>query len=241
MRFKLARFSLFIVLALLVSHGAEGWTGREEGPGNVEQFFDYWGFSIAPEPEQLGDPLELVGVLTPMSESPFPLHFMFMEYTLHLHGMTLTERYPDGPLIVSRYSGGHADFYRDTKFNAPFQYYTPATAVPPLDPRLVPARFIDGDLMVRMDFRSLVTLFYPANGIGSIAYFDTELRAVGGSEFETLNNAHMVVGWHMGGGFTDEPGTVPQGYGMLYDALIKWENPLPVEPATWGSIKAAFQ
>ena len=52
----------------------------------------------------------------------------------------------------------------------------------------------------------------------------------------------MVIGWHMGGGFTnDSRAHIPAGYAMRYGTLIRWENPLPVEPATWGGIKAAFR
>jgi hypothetical protein len=52
----------------------------------------------------------------------------------------------------------------------------------------------------------------------------------------------MVIGWHFGGGYTnDGHAFIPAGYGMRYDTLFRWESPLPVEPTTWGAIKAAFQ
>jgi hypothetical protein len=51
----------------------------------------------------------------------------------------------------------------------------------------------------------------------------------------------MLVGWHMGGGFSDDPRYIPEGYVQRYDPVFRWENPLPVEPATWGGIKATFR
>jgi hypothetical protein len=64
---------------------------------------------------------------------------------------------------------------------------------------------------------------------------------VGGSAFPVFQEEHMIVGWHVGGGFTNQPGSVPAGYGMRYDLLVRWENPLPVDQATWGGIKATFR
>jgi hypothetical protein len=240
MSMRMARLVPLVLVALLVPQGGEAWTGREEGPGSEPQQLDFWGFSIA-EPQVLGDELEIVGVLSPTSDVPIPLYFNFVEYTVHLHGMTLVERYPDGFWIISSYTGGYADFYRDTSFNAPFHYWSGPGSIPPLDPGVVPANFIDGDMFLRMDFRSLITLFVPAAGIGTVAYTDSELRATGGSQLELLANAHMIVGWHMGGGYTDEGSAIPAGYDLRYDTLIRWENPLPVEPMTWGAIKAGFR
>jgi hypothetical protein len=237
---NMARLVVLIVLELLVPRGGDAWTGREEGPGTAPQYLDSWGFSIA-EPQQLGEQLEMVAVLTPHTEMPIPFYFSFVEYTVHMHGMTLVDQYPDGLLIVSVFDGGYADFYQDTSFNAPFHYWSSTTSIPAMDPGVVPGNFTDGNLFLRMDFLSLVTLYYPASGIGAIAYSDTELRATGGSQLEKLDNAHMIVGWHMGGGYTDEPSAIPPGYELRYDTLIRWENPLPVEPTTWGSIKGAFR
>jgi len=227
-------------LLALVLASQEG-SGRVGGPIPQEpKFFDFWGFSIAPEPQSLGDELQLVGVITPLSEAPFPLEFSLNEYTIYIYGLKLDARFPNGPGIESQYRGGKADIYGDPSFNAPFAYNTDPELIPPLNPDDVPANFSDGELLVRLEYVNLITLFFPASGIGTIAYTPSELRAVEGSELKILGKLHMINGWHMGGAYSDDPRFIPEGYGMRYDPLIRWENPLPVEPTTWGQIKASF-
>jgi len=79
------------------------------------------------------------------------------------------------------------------------------------------------------------TIFYTPAGIGTIAYTASDLRASGGSALDILQAAHMIVGWHLGGGYTNEPGSVPEGYGLRYDTVLRWESPLPVEPSQMAS------
>jgi hypothetical protein len=229
---------LLLFSVLLAPENGSAWGGGGTPPN---QQFDFWGFSIAPEPVVPGNELRLVGVITPLSAVPIPLDFNSNEYTIYISGLKLSARITNGPVVESHYKGGVADIYADPSFNAPFDYGTSAEVVPPLDPSEVPANFRDGTLLVRMTFRSFITLFFPASGVGSIAYTATELRATEGSGLPILHQHHMIVGWHMGGGFTNDSRYIPAGYGMLYDPLIRWENPLPVEPATWGGIKAIFK
>jgi hypothetical protein len=232
---------LGMTLLALVLSAREG-SGRVGGPTpQLPKFFDYWGFSIAPEPESLGDELELVGVITPLSESPIPLDFALNEYTVHIYGLRLADRFTNGPAIESHYRQGKADIYADPSFNAPFGHDTDPEVIPPLDPDVVPANFSDGELLVRMEFLSMITVFYPAAGVGSVAYTPTELVATEGTGIGLLTKMNMIQGWHMGGAYTDDPRFIPEGYGMRYDPLIRWENPLPVDPTTWGQIKASFR
>jgi hypothetical protein len=163
------------------------------------------------------------------------------EYTVHIHGLVLRNRKPNGPLVQSAFEGGTAEIYRDPSFNAPFKHNTPANLVPPLHPDVVPAHFADGELIVQFAFNQLITLFYPPAGIGTVAYTNSDLRVIGGSAMPLLSDLNMVTGWHMGGGFTDDPRAVPAGYGYRYDTLFRWEMPQPVEPTTWGEIKARFK
>jgi hypothetical protein len=237
---KITVVMLLLVVVAGSTRAAEAWSG--EGAGEAVQQFDHWGFSIAPEPQRIGDELKLVCVLNPATTwVPLPLDFSANEYTVHVYGLVLKERIQDGPFVQSIYSQGFADIYADPSFNAPFTYNTSAPDVPPLDPDQVPANFMDGELIVRFTVSDVVTIFYTIPGIGTVAYTNSDLRVIGGSARDLLNEEHMIVGWHMGGGYTDEPGTVPQGYGYRYDTLFRWENPLPVEPATWGGIKSSFK
>jgi hypothetical protein len=233
------RFVTLLAAALaLVAPRAQAWTGGQEPVDEVQ--FDFWGLSIAPEPLNPGEELRIVGVLTPATTyGPVPIDPTQYEYTLYLHGIRLRERTVNGAFIQTTFSSGTIELYQDPSFNAPFQFNT--ANPPPLNPLLVPANFIDGELLVKFDFRTMTTLFYVPAGIGSIAYTATELRATGGSGLPILQAAHMIVGWHLGGGFTNQPGTVPFGYGLRYDTLVRWENPLPVEPTTWGAIKSTFR
>lgn len=238
----IAAVLLAALVAPLAPQEAAAWGGGEVDPGDPQQW-DFWGFSIAPEPQALGQELRIVGVVSENTTwLPIPLSFAFNEYTVYISGAILSQRIPNGPLVQSTYSGGYADFYADPSFNAPFHSRTDPSQVPPLNPAQVPANFIDGDLVCRMAFRNLITLFYAPAGIGSVAYTASELRATGGTALGILQQHHMVIGWHMGGGYTNDPSArIPAGYAMRYDPLIRWENPLPVEPATWGGIKAAFR
>jgi hypothetical protein len=232
--------ALFLAgLAVAVPASVPAWTGGPGDPVDVVQF-DFWGLSIAPEPANPGDELRMVAVLTPATTStPVPIDPANYEYTLYLHGIYLRERVANGPFIQSTYSSGWIELYADPSFNAPFQFGT--ANPPPLDPEVVPANFIDGELLLRFDFRTMITIFHAPSGIGTVAYTATDLRATGGSALGILQQAHMIVGWHLGGGFTNQTGTVPAGYGLRYDTVLRWENPLPVEPSTWGGIKAAFR
>lgn len=225
---------------LIAPAAAEGWTGG--GDSQSIQQFDFWGFSIGPEPQKLGQELELVGTIVPATTwLPFSLNFGSREYTVYVHDLILADRFQNGIGLESRYTGGYADIYEDPSFNAPFAHATAPEDVPPLDPAQVPANFMDGSLLAQMEFRNFITIFYPTQGIGTLAYTATELRLVAGSAFGKFRKHHMVVGWHMGGGFTDDPRYIPAGYGMRYDPLFRWESPLPVEAGTWGRIKAAFR
>jgi hypothetical protein len=217
---------------------APAWTGASD-PADLVQF-DFWGLSIAPEPMNIGDELRIVAVLTPATTySPVPIDPSQNEYTLYLHGIRLRDRTVNGPFTQTTFDGGWIELYEDPSFNAPFRSDT--TLPPPLNPAQVPANFIDGELLLRFDFRSMTTIFYAPAGIGTIAYTATDLRASGGSALDLLQAAHMIVGWHLGGGYTNQVGTVPLGYGLRYDTVLRWESPLPVEPSTWGGIKATFR
>jgi hypothetical protein len=228
-----------IALLSLTPRTVPAWTGTGNDPGDIVQF-DFWGLSIAPEPVNPGDQFRLVGVLTPSTTfGPVPIDPTQYEYTLYMHDLYLRERTVNGPYVQSTYSSGSIDLYADPSFNAPFQFDT--ANPPPLNPAQVPANFIDGELLLRFDFRAMITIFYVPAGIGTIAYTATDLRAVGGSALGILQQEHMIVGWHLGGGFTNQSGTVPLGYGMRYDTLLRWESPLPVEATTWGGIKATFR
>jgi hypothetical protein len=230
---------LLLLVVGTATRAAEAGTG--EGSTESIRQFDHWGFSIAPEPINVGDELALVFILNPGTTwVPIPMYFRSNEYTVYTHGLVLRSRISNGPFIQSTYDGGIADIYRDPSFNAPFKYNTPASQVPPLNPDLVPATFMDGELIVRFKINRLTTLFYPPAGIGTVAYTDSDLHVVDGSALRLLDDLHMLTGWHMGGGYTDEPGTVPDGYGYRYDTLFRWESPLAVEPVTWGKIKARF-
>jgi hypothetical protein len=154
--------------------GAAAWSGGETDPGPPVQF-DFWGFSIAPEPQQVGDELEIVGVLNETTtNTPIPMNFSFSEYTVYVHGLILSERIPNGPFVQSTYRGGVAEIWGDPAFNAPFQSRSDPQSVPPLDPLAVPANFADGLLVCQLTFRNCITLFYPAAGIGTIAYTASE-------------------------------------------------------------------
>jgi hypothetical protein len=232
------------VLGLLAVAAATGAAeaGTGGGSGDTIQQFDHWGFSIAPEPRFPGDELRLVAVLSPGTTwVPVPLDFNSNEYTVYVHGLSLRDRRQNGLLVQSIFKGGIAEIYGDPSFNAPFRYNTPAGQVPPLDPSQVPARFIDGELVVRFAISRLTLLFYPQAGIGTVAYTDSEIKVIGGWAMDYLVEAGMLGGWHMGGGFTDEPGTVPAGYGYRYDTLFRWESPQAVAPTSWGRIKANFK
>lgn len=228
-----------VVLAALATD-LHATTGQSRSPLTR---FDFWGFSIAPDPQEPGDELEIVGIVNPgLTFLPFPLSFPLAEYTVHIHGLVLAQVLQNGPLLELHFEGGFLDIYEDPSFNAPFQAGTDPAAVPDLDPTEVPAHFTDGEHLFGFRFRDYVALFLEPSGIGTIAFVVTELRAVGGSGLPILQAEHLVVGWHLGGGYTDDEGAfIPEGYGMRYDTLLQWENPLPVEPATWGRIKAAFE
>ena len=229
---------LIAVLSLATASSVSAWTGVGD-PTDFTQF-DFWGLSIAPEPVNPGDQFRLVGVLTPATTFvPVPIDPAQFEYTFYLHNIYLRERVVNGPYIQSTYSSGSIEIYADPSFNAPFQHDT--ANPPPLNPAQVPANFIDGELLAKFDFRTMITIFYVPAGIGTIAYTATDLRAVGGSALPVLQEEHMIVGWHLGGGFTNQPGTVPPGYGLRYDTVLRWESPLPVESTTWGGIKATFR
>ncbi len=235
------KITIACVLALLaagsVAGAAEAGTG---GPGSITQF-DHWGFSIAPEPQFIGDELRMVAVLSPATTwVPLPLDFRANEYTVYMYGLSLRDRRPNGPLVQSTYKGGVAEIYADPSFNAPFRYDTAPGLVPPLDPDQVPAHFTDGELVLRLAINRLILLFYPPGGIGTVAYTDSEIKVAGGWGMDYLAEVNMLLGWHMGGGFTDEPGTVPLGYGLRYDTLFRWESPQAVAPSSWGQIKARF-
>jgi len=232
---------VLISLAMASATGAvEAGTGG--GSGDSIHQFDFWGFSIAPEPQNMGDELRLVAVLSPGTTwVPIPLDFGANEYTVYLHGLVLRDRRLNGQLVQSTFKNGIAEIYGDPSFNAPFSHDTPATQVPPLDPAQVPAHFTDGELVVRFAISRLTLLFYPQAGIGTVAYKDSDLKVVGGWAMDFLTEMSMLGGWHMGGGFTDESGTVPDGYGYLYDTLFKWESAQAVAPTSWGRIKANFK
>lgn len=240
----MTKFKIACVLAMFIAASATGAAdaGTGGGSGDTIRQFDHWGFSIAPEPLNPGDELRLVAVLSPATTwVPIPLDFNSNEYTVYVHGLTLRDRRQNGPLVQSTFKGGLAEIYRDPSFNAPFRYDTPAGQVPPLDPNQVPARFIDGELVVQFAISRLTLLFYPPAGIGTVAYADSDIKVVGGWAMDYFSEMSMLGGWHMGGGFTDQPGTVPAGYGLRYDTLFRWESAQAVAPASWGRIKANFK
>ncbi|MGD8396659.1 MAG: hypothetical protein PVF43_14415 [Candidatus Eiseniibacteriota bacterium] len=229
-----------LCLVALLATTAVASTG--EGSGEIIRF-DFWGFSIAPEPQEPGDVLQVVAAMNAGTTSvPLALDFARNEYTVYIHSARLESVVQNGPLIEYHYDGGYVDLFEDPAFNAPFQSTTSPDEVPPLDPSEVPAYFVDGSHLLRFAFRDLVTLFYEPAGIGTIAYTASELRATGGKAYRDLHDMHMTIGWHLGGGYTNDQGAyIPEGYGMRYDALLQWENPLPVESSTWGGIKASFR
>jgi hypothetical protein len=240
MRTILHRALPALCLVALLATAAVASTG--EGSGDIIRF-DFWGFSIAPHPEEVGDLLQVVAAINAGTTSvPLDLDFAANEYTVFIHGARLETVVPNGPLTEYHYTGGYIDLFEDSSFNAPFQSTSLPDQVPALDPAEVPSHFVDGTHLLRFTFRDFVALFFDQAGIGTIAYTATELRATSGKAYRDLQGMHMTVGWHLGGGYTNDQGAyIPDGYGMRYDTLLQWENPLPVESSTWGGIKASFR
>jgi len=235
------RVATLVLVALFWVAPAFASNGGESNADLIQ--FDFFGFSIAPAPQNPGDRLELVMVLNP-STTTVPIGFDFEnnEYTVHISAMVLNQVVNNGPLQELHYIGGLAEIYEDPAKNAPFAYDTDPADVPDLDPAVVPSTFRDGTLFARLVYFNYIELWYAPAGIGSIAYTHSELRAVGGSAYPEMQQHFLIIGWHNGGGFTNDAGAfIPAGYAMRYDALLKWESPLAVEETTWGGIKGVFR
>ena len=232
---------LGVVLPCLIVAALAPTAGATTGGGQSPLIqFDYYGFSVPPEPTKIGDEFTMVGVLSPGTTSaPVTMDFAANEYTVYVHGLVVSDIVINGPLIETHYTGGFVDIYEDPSFNAPFQHNSEPGSVAPLDPAEVPGNFTDGTLFLRFRYIDYITLWFESAGLGSIAFTASELRSTRiGLAAPELISLFMVAGWHNGGGYTNDPGAfIPPGYGNRYDALIRWESPLPVEETSWGAIK----
>ncbi len=204
---------------------------------------DFWGFSMAPHPTQVGETLAFVGVVAPQAtDLPWPTDFQTNEYTVSMAGATVRSVEEDGAFLVVQLTGGVFDVFEDSARNAPFAYYTDPAKIPPLDAALVPRTFQDGLFVARFEFDGFVWVWHPSTGLGAIGFDATELEAAGGDWKSRLVEAGLGAPWHMGGAFTDNAGAwIPPGYGMRWDAALLVQESSAVDAATWGAIKRRFR
>jgi hypothetical protein len=192
------------------------------------------------EPAATGQQLRIAAELSMVQNNPpFSLPGIgawSREYTVYIHGLTLQS----APGAFQRnYSGGVLEIWSQAPPNAPWTPTTPVGSIPAYNPSVVPARFTDGEMILRGNFSSFTLLDFTVFGAATGSITNTDIDFVAGSFLPLLQAQNLQSNWSWSGWFKPTA-PVPSGYGMLYGGKLEVEAPTPVEAATWGRIKALY-
>lgn len=173
-----------------------------------------------------GDALELVaiidGLTTPLQWDPANF-----QYTVHLAGMlSVGQQQPDPNNIVVSYDSGTVGLFEDA-------FASGSSADPGILPpnQTAPSSYIDGVDYLSGELTEF-TIFY--NTLYNSGAFEANVTFTGGQHYSDLGP--QTTGYTFGGVFVF--GT-PQGYDLQWDGQILLD-PVPVQPTTWGAVKARF-
>ncbi|MGD8396787.1 MAG: hypothetical protein PVF43_15055, partial [Candidatus Eiseniibacteriota bacterium] len=156
------------------------------------------------------------------------------EYTVYVYGLIL-ESEPTG--FQRNFSGGHIEIWAQNPPNAPWTPTTPVSSIPAFSSGVVPASFTDGTMLLKGAFSSFTILDFTMFGSATGTITNTDIDWTGGTSLSELIAQGIQNDWVWSGWF-DVGAPVPGGYQMLYGGKLEVETPTPVEPRTWGSIKA---
>ncbi len=215
-----------VILGLIALVGSTPASGADpEMP-----FFDFAGFSYLDGPAwQVGTVVTVVARLNEIQPEPiWPLEPELYEYTVVLEGLTIASVLDYGGIYEVSYSGGAMKVYRDDSYNSVYAENPPNA--------LVPSTFLDGTAELLGDFTEMVLLFDASAGVGTLSGL---VNWTAGDKLPLIEDPE---GWIVFGGVSDHAGLgIPEGYDLAWDPQFYGPTPpVPVEAASWGSIKARF-
>lgn len=195
-----------------------------------------WDFNFtSPNYPAIGDWMLLVGRVTGF-QAPFAdidANQPGVEYSYRMTGSTLNgwgiwddfEHNQGGTFVT--YSGGWLEIYRDTTPDADFANVD---------------TFADGELLLRASLGTLYltsgSTYYPSQ--------DCLVTFTGGTLFDRVNNHGAGTTGHNVGTFRTNRNQFPApiaatGYFASSQSQLDIELPVPVQPTTWGGIKAQYK
>jgi hypothetical protein len=176
-------------------------------------------------PSIFGEELTAVGIVTQIKRPLFwsPSRF---SYTWHASGLMSLGESVYGDTHVVEYAGGTFRIHVDAlPSNATYGTFPPnATS---------PGTFMDGQsTYLEGNFTSFFMTLNTTTGSGSVF---GSLTFTGGNAYPQLESPD---GWTVGAQIT---GSQPAGYDADWNGSLFVEGPLPVENASWGSIKTLYR
>lgn len=187
-----------------------------------------YGYSYFVPPEGVGTVTTVVGMLEPPVgfTYPFTVDFSTYEYTFYFE-TTITAVMP-GPFSTDIfYANAELFIYEDAARNADYGTNAPNGTSP--------SSFRDGTVALHGTFSNIVRSDDP------FGFFDPVATAycnfTGGTKLSELVQG---PNWSVHGGLILFDPSTPPGYQHAWVLKIFFTGPLPVEDATWGTIKALY-
>ncbi|HEX7880952.1 MAG TPA: hypothetical protein VF720_16185 [Candidatus Eisenbacteria bacterium] len=174
---------------------------------------------------------EAQGFLTSVNPAFITADFTNKEYTVVLgDDLFLADADTFATVIVAHYVNGSIYFYADDKVLGTPASYNVNGDCDPFQDRL---RFADGEQILAGNFYNFDVVSTIATGDGSVQGF---VNWLGGTQ---LGNIPLSLrgGWTFGA-IGIRAGNTPCGYHWDINGVSTLQQPLPVQPASWGQIKA---
>ena len=192
------------------------------------------------EPGAVGQPLKIALQLSQVQDNP-PMSLPGIldwstEYTVYISGLMLASN----PSSFQRnFTGGVLEIWAETPPNAPWTPTTPVASIPAYNASVVPATFTDGTMFLRGTFSSFTILDFTQFGSDSGTITNASIDFDGGLHLQDLIDLGIQNNWSWNGWF-HVVAPVPPGYQLRYGGKLEIDSPTPVEPTTWGAIKALY-
>jgi hypothetical protein len=193
--------------------------------GQPDCLFDWTGYLQLNGPDNtVGTMGTCLAVFNVVQNDPcFPVDTATNEYTVVIDNLFISSAVSlGGGNYQTTWSGGDIRVYEDPAKNADFA---------------LPATFTDGTLILSGGpYASFARLVF-SNGTGSGG---GDFDWTGGSRLEELTPCLQQNAWHTFIGI-DRNDPVPPGYIEIWDGQFYPNCAVPVQPETWGSIKAMYE
>lgn len=187
---------------------------------------DYVGYGWESGQAAVTDEFNFLGVASSV-DAAFGVNPGTEELTIFVRDLINAGGTDFGGVIVTPYTGGYMEIYRDTAQDADWGVNPPNLTAP--------STFSNGELFFAGEFTDMTMYVYP-NGSGS---FESHLNGIGGTMIDGSCTG-CVYSW--GGAFGPESeAQLIEGYTLQIDGVLEVDAAVSTDETHWDAVKALFR